>query len=234
MGQLVLVRHGQASFFGRNYDSLSPIGFEQSRALGEHWATHGVAFDRVWIGPRLRHRQTHDAVAAVYRERGLPWPTPVELPDLDEHHGIAVIRHQLGRSDVDADAFHPEEVGDGEREHVMRQALKQYLEILREYVRGNVNVEGVETWLEFRARALRALDLLCTQPGRSSAAFTSGGFVCAAIGWILGIDEDRVLDLAIALRNTGLTEVAYTGRRRNLVSFNGLPHLADPKHLTAV
>jgi broad specificity phosphatase PhoE len=234
MSQLVLVRHAQASFFGASYDELSPLGREQAQALGEHWARHGVAFDRVCVGPRRRHRQTYDLVAAAYAARGLPWPEPVEMPELDEHQGIAVVKHQLGRGDLDNDALHPDEIGDGEREHAVRQFFRQFVTIMRDWARGAIVVDGVEPWAEFRARALRALDALCAPPGARVCAFTSGGTVCAATGWLLALDDDRVLDLALVLRNTALTEVSFSARRRNLVSFNGLPHLADPKFATAV
>jgi broad specificity phosphatase PhoE len=234
MGQLVLVRHAQASFFGASYDELSPLGREQASALGEHWSRHGAAFDRVYVGPRRRHRQTHDLVAAAYRERGLPWPEACDLPDLDEHHGLTVIKHQLGRQDLDNDALHPGEIGDGEREHAVRQFFRQFVEIMRDWSRGTISVEGVESWAEFRARTLRALDALCAEPQVRVCAFTSGGFVCAATGWLLGLDDDRIVDLSLVLRNTALTEVSYSARRRNLVSFNGLPHLSDPKFATAV
>lgn len=235
MGTLVLVRHAQASFFGRSYDELSPLGREQARALGAHWATHGVAFDRVYVGPRRRHRQTLDIVAGVYGERGLPWPAPLDLPDLDEHQGIAAVKHRLGRSDADNDALHPDEIGEAERERVVRQFFRQYVEVMRDWARGGFDVDGVESWAAFRQRALRALDAVCGhEPGARVAAFTSGGFVCASVGWLLGLDEDRVIDLSLVLRNTALTEVSFSARRRNLVTFNALPHLADPRYSTAV
>jgi broad specificity phosphatase PhoE len=234
MGQLVLVRHAQASFFGASYDELSPLGREQASALGDHWARHSVAFERVYVGPRRRHRQTYDLVAAAYRERGLPWPAATDLPDLDEHHGIAVIKHRLGRQDLDNDALHPGEIGDGEREHAVRQFFRQFVEIMRDWARGAIVVDGVESWADFRARALRALDALCAEPQARVCAFTSGGFVCAATGWLLGLDDDRVVDLSLVLRNTALTEVSYSARRRSLVSFNALPHLSDPRFATAV
>jgi broad specificity phosphatase PhoE len=34
VGEIVLVRHGQASFEGDNYDQLSAIGVQQARILG--------------------------------------------------------------------------------------------------------------------------------------------------------------------------------------------------------
>src|SRR5438552_3110523 len=95
MSLLFLVRHGQASFDGDDYDQLSPRGVEQARSLGVHWIELDLNFDQIYVGPRRRHRQTLDAVAAVYRERGLNWPEAIELPELDEHCGQDVLTRSL-------------------------------------------------------------------------------------------------------------------------------------------
>src|SRR5262245_2455219 len=88
MSLLVLVRDGQAAVAADDYDQLSPLGIEQSRRLGAYWAELNLVFDQAFFGPRRRHRQTIEAVAAVYRERGLSWPEPVQMPELDEHFGF--------------------------------------------------------------------------------------------------------------------------------------------------
>ena len=245
MAQLVLVRHAQASFFGARYDALSPLGHAQARALGEHWTTHGVCFDRVFVGPRQRHRETCEVVAGVHRERALPWPAARTVEELDEHHGIAVLKARLGRAAAAGDALHPAEPGSlpaAEREQAVRHFAHQYTDVMRDWARGTIHVPEVEPWTEFQARALRALDLMCgdgdgapgTDPAARSVAFTSSGLVSAATGWLLGLDADRVIDLSTVLRNCSLTEVAYSGRRRTLVSFNALPHLPDARQATAV
>ncbi|MEO6183604.1 MAG: phosphoglycerate mutase family protein, partial [Verrucomicrobiota bacterium] len=95
MSLLFFVRHGQASFHADDYDQLSASGVEQSRELGLHWVGQNLIFDHVFVGPRRRHRQTLDAVAAVYRERGLTWPQTIELPELDEHCGQDVLTRSL-------------------------------------------------------------------------------------------------------------------------------------------
>src|SRR6185503_19358063 len=95
MSLMYLVRHGQASFHGNDYDQLSSLGVEQSRLLSLHWAELDLIFDKVYFGPLRRHRQTMEAVAAVYRERQLKWPEPVELPGLDEHSGQEVLKRSL-------------------------------------------------------------------------------------------------------------------------------------------
>jgi len=233
MGHLTLVRHGQASFFGADYDQLSEAGIRQSRALGEHWATHGVRFDVVFVGPRRRHRQTLDGVAAVYRERGLDWPEAIEVPELDEHHGLTVIRHVLEADGTIRAGALPADPGEGNRERAVKEFFRRYGEIMRDWARGATVVPDVEGWPEFRARTLRGLDAMCRTDGRG-VAFTSGGAVSSIAGWLLGLDEDRVIDLSAVLRNTALTEVHYSGRRRGLMSFNALPHLPDPGSVTAV
>ncbi|MBS0393370.1 MAG: histidine phosphatase family protein [Proteobacteria bacterium] len=233
MGELTLVRHAQASFFGSDYDALSELGREQARALGRHFATHGVAFDAVYVGPRRRHRETHELVAEALAAAGRPWPAARELPELDEHDGVAVLKHALGRPESERAAMEARDPGDGAREQVIREFFRRYREVMRDWAAGTLEVPGVEPWAEFRARSLRALDALCRTPGRV-VAFTSGGLVSSAAGWLLGLDEERVIELSAVLRNTALSEVRYSGNRRSLVSFNALPHLPDPRAVTAV
>jgi broad specificity phosphatase PhoE len=235
MGHLYLVRHAQASFFGADYDRLSGLGREQARILGEHWARHRVEFTRCYVGPRRRHHETQSIVAAAYQAAGLPFPAAREIPELDEHHGTAVIKQTLGERDVTGPALHAAEVAPAERARAVREFFRLYNDVMRDWARGTVAVEGIENWAEFRARSLRALDLLCAgQDAGRGVAFTSGGLVSSAAGWLLGLDDERVIDLSIVLRNTAVTEVSWSSRRRSLVSFNALPHLPDPAAATSV
>jgi broad specificity phosphatase PhoE len=50
MGNLYLVRHGQASFGAADYDNLSELGHRQSVRLGEYFASRQVHFDAVMTG----------------------------------------------------------------------------------------------------------------------------------------------------------------------------------------
>lgn len=233
MGQLTLVRHAQASFFGADYDQLSALGFEQARRLGAHFASHRVRFDRVFIGPRRRHRETCECVAEAYRSAGLDFPAATELAELDEHHGTAVIKQELGIPDATGPSMHASEENEAARERAVREFFQSYNIVMRDWARGSVVVQGIESWAEFRDRSRRALELVSAGSGRH-VAFTSGGLVSSATGWLLGLDDDRVIDLSLVLRNTSLTEVAWSSQRRSLVSFNSLPHLPDPSAATGV
>ena len=70
MGRLFLVRHAQASFLSQNYDQLSALGETQARLLGEYWARRKMTFDRVCVGPAIRHRQT----AQIANSQGVGHP----------------------------------------------------------------------------------------------------------------------------------------------------------------
>src|SRR5690242_12482312 len=87
MGQLFLVRHGQASFGSANYDQLSELGTMQSRVLGEWFARCGQHFDRVVTGALQRHRQTADACMAALPSA--EWQADPGFNEYD-HHEITI------------------------------------------------------------------------------------------------------------------------------------------------
>ena len=234
MGHLTLVRHAQASFFGASYDQLSALGETQATALGDHWARHGKQFQQAFVGPRKRHRQTYDLVSAAYQRLGAVFPQASELPGLDEHHGGTVIKHALGRTDAHTDSLGGQ-LGEVEKEQAILEFYRHYDRVMREWAQGVIEVPGVETWASFRARTLETLNQLCNDmDGGGIVAFTSGGFIASAAGWLLGTDEDRVIDLSIVLKNTAQCDVSWSKRRRSLVSFNLLPHLPTGVGVTSV
>lgn len=228
MGRLLLVRHGQASFFGEDYDALSTLGVQQARALGELWLAQGLGAATAFIGPRRRHRETYEAVAAVFAAAGHPFPAPVLLPDLDEHHGAPAIKRHAGQ----ADPYGPD-LGMGltpgaDRAEAMRVFAHHYREGMRAWASGALEMAGVEDWRAFRVRSRAVLEHLTTVASHGTClAFTSGGTICAIAGALLGLDDERVIDLSLALRNTGIAEVRWSADRRSLVSFNDVPHLPD-------
>jgi broad specificity phosphatase PhoE len=237
LGHLTLVRHGQASFFGRNYDQLSPIGEEQARALGR-WLVHrGEHFDRVLVGPRLRHRQTEAGVREAYAAAGLPLPAAELFQEFDEHDAIRMFNRHLGRHGTELEAMHTGEIGDGERQAKMREYFKRFDAAYRRWVHGELNFDGVEEWRSFMARVAQALDIGCTpaadafgQPladGGRTIVFTSGGFIAASLGHLLSLQNDPLIELSYTVRNTSLTEVHWSESRRTLAMFNATPHLSE-------
>ncbi len=236
MSVLYLVRHGQASAGSDDYDRLSPLGEEQSRALGEHWARAGARFDRVYVGPLRRQRQTCEAVTEVFRRRGVAWPEPIALPELDEHHGPAVIAHHRARLAREAGVADPDADGAGEAER-LRRYLKVYQLGTHRWVRGELETpEGLEPWAHFRARVEAGIGRVVSAGGRGQrvAAFTSGGATAAAVGLALDLDEAKVLELSWRIRNGSVTELLFTRGRLTLHTFNVTAHLAEERLLTYI
>lgn len=237
MSLLILVRHGKASPLSDDYDNLSDIGIEQARLLGEHWADSGLLLDAVHVGPRKRHVQTHDAIAEIYRRRGLAWPEPAKLAGLDEHDGISLVFKSIPKLAETDDSVRAvaEAMGRGETPP-LHGLLAVFKRLTRRWVRGELSHDDVESWPLFRARVAAALRVMSDSAGRGKtvAAFTSAGVVAAAVGEVLGIADEKVIELSWALHNGSVSELAFSEGAWGLRTFNATPHLTDPKLVTSV
>ena len=236
MSVLTLVRHGQASFFEANYDQLSPLGEQQMCVLGEYWARHGIGFDEVFTGPRVRQRRSAELAVAACRKAGKDCPEPVLLEDLDEYDLKGLIRllaPELARLDPNF-AQTVEKHLRSEREERLGNFQGMFEPLLLHWqspAAANVNME---TWPAFRARVQRAIHELQQRngKGRRVACFTSGGFIGGAVQFALAAPDRAALELHWRLRNGSLTEFAFTKDRFSLDTFNAVPHMGDPALLT--
>ncbi|HEY6134185.1 MAG TPA: histidine phosphatase family protein [Rubrivivax sp.] len=213
MGTLYLVRHGQASFGAADYDRLSELGQRQCAALGAYLQARGLHFDGVLRGTLLRHRQSLEAIASE-----LPaLPPAIEWPGLNEYDPQAVL-HAVQARPV-ASAGTPE----GHREHfrLLRDGLAQWMA-------GKVQPEGMSNWDGFVAGVSTALDHVRAEFGGNVLLVSSGGPIATAVAQVLGAPPAAVIELNLRIRNSALTEFAFTPKRHALLSFNTLPHLEHP------
>jgi broad specificity phosphatase PhoE len=226
MGLVTVVRHGQASSFGKTYDQLSDTGQQQGRLLGDYWADRGIAWDRVFVGPRLRHRETEECVARAYRARGLPWPGAELLPALDEIEMAKVISHLAGEPRSDSESMHLHEVPEEDRPRALKAMFVRMAGVTREYAARRLVVPGAETWEEFKARARGALGLMVgSGKGKRVVAFSSGGLTGMLVGCALDLEDDKTIDLMMQVRNCSYTSFLYSPGKCTLTSFNAVPHL---------
>jgi broad specificity phosphatase PhoE len=243
-----------------DYDRLSPLGRRQAQALGEELATAGLILDRVYMGPAARQRETAEKVAAVYARHGLAWPE-VELHDgLAEHEGAAVVRNALARAaDHEEDrerlaaalaAAVDGPLGPSELQRARREASRvasggdatrayftAFQRITRRWARGELP-DGLaeESWASFRARVGACVREIVAAAGRGStvAAFTSGGPIGSTVASVLGLGDEKALELAWAVQNATLTELLFDGERVSLRSFNAQPRIGSPELVTHV
>jgi broad specificity phosphatase PhoE len=247
MSQIILVRHGQASFLERdgNYDKLCANGEEQARLLGEYWARHSLVFSRAYSGPRLRQRETARIVADAYRRAGVDFPEVVVTGEFDEYHAEAVLRECLPKllevnSEIqelrrayerskESRSSEPTESGN------RRKTFQKLFEaVISRWVAGEVSADGVEPWSEFCSRVERGLvQVVRDTPAAASAViFTSAGAIGGAMRLALHLSGDDMLRLTWMSRNASFSEFLASVERFTLSTFNAHPHLDGDALLT--
>ena len=231
MGTLVLVRHGQASFLEADYDKLSPLGERQARLLGEHWARCGVRFDRVFHGPRVRQRRTAEIALAACAAAGGQHPEPRLLETLDEVHLDGLLAQalpELARREPDLGKLLDDFSALAKGERPSSRFERRIARMVTLWATGEVS-EGVEPWAGFvgRVRAALAEMRLGAGSGARACGFTSAGTISAALQLALSAPPGNAADLMWRVRNSSVTEFAFSGERFSLTAFNGTPHLED-------
>jgi len=226
---LLLVRHGQASFFGDDYDRLSRQGEMQSQRLGEYLARTRPRVDRVYVGPLRRHHETAVAAAATFRAAGLGWPTHEVLDDLAEHQAPAVMKSVLALEEASGNGGLniPAAEDEGQRRAQIREYFKRWEVVTRRWISGEFPELSHEPWPAARARAARALGAMTAQAagGETRLAFSSGGLICMILGELLDLSDERIFDLSLTFGNAAMAEIRFSKSRRTLVAFNLRAHL---------
>ena len=222
MAELVLVRHGQASFGTDDYDRLSELGWRQSRWLGEHFRDRGGSFDRIVRGSLRRHAETLKGIA-----EGLGKPLDAgEDPRLNEYDADALLNaHLKGQARAP---------GGDRREHfrILREAMYAWTD--GTLSSGNPDGAPLEPFAEFRGRVLAALAELRGGAAKRVLVVSSGGPISTILAEVLGMPRRGVVDLNLQTRNTGITELQAGARRIHCVSFNNVPHLERPDRAGAL
>lgn len=223
MGQIYLVRHGQASFGSANYDQLSELGMLQSRQLGAWLGVCNLGFQHVVTGGMQRHRQTASACIEELlagRQSRLTWQIDPGFDEFDHHE--VMIRHRPEFAD--------------------REVLKRFLAagpaglqdfqrlfeagILR-WMSGEFDAEYGQSWAAFRQRCVAALERLANGAARSenTLVFTSGGSIAAICQHLMGLENRHALALTASLVNSAVTKLLCQPGRISLSYLNNFAHL---------
>jgi len=215
MGTLYLVRHGQASFGADDYDQLSALGRRQSVRLGEYLRSKGLIFDAVLTGTLRRHAQTWDGIAegAALDLKPLLWP------GLNEYDSHAVI-----------EAVHPMPLQKPDTPEGYRHHFRLLRDGLAQWMAGVVSPRGMPSYLDFVHGITSALDLVRREHTGNVLLVSSGGPIATAVGHILGTPPETTIELNMRIRNSALTEFAFTPKRHMLLTYNTLPHLDHPDY----
>lgn len=217
MGTLYLVRHAQASFGADDYDQLSELGHKQSVRLGEYFARKGIHFDGLIAGTLRRHKQTLEGILLGMNRVGaehLSWD------GLNEYDSQAVIA-----------SIHPHKLERPTSPEMYRHHFRLLRDGLAQWMAGVVSPTGMPSYDDFVAGVAGALDhVRANHYGQTVLIVTSGGPIATAMAHVLGTSPEATIDLNMRVRNTSITEFAFTPKRHMLVCYNAIPHLDDAEH----
>lgn len=219
MGQVLLVRHGQADSAGADYDRLIERGFAQCRALGASLARRSIPIDAILSGGMRRHAESATALLEGY---SVSLPVVVDH-GWDEFDHLQVLSRQpagFGGPPPDARAF---------------QAW--FESAVERWTSGEHDLDYPETFTAFTRRVDDALAAAAARAG-CTIVVTSGG----AIGWsaasltgkdLTAVDRARLWrTYNTVCANTGVTRIVSGRRGLTMVSFNEQAHLDGTDLLT--
>jgi broad specificity phosphatase PhoE len=202
MGQILVVRHGQASFGAEDYDVLSATGEEQSQVVGR--ALAHLTPDLVVHGSLVRQRRTAElAIEAA------GWTAPLkEDRRWNELESLAQFAAVSGSPEgMDGDEFQ-----------------RWYDAAMARWTGGEHDADYAESYVGFRDRANAGLADVAAEG--TVVAFSSGGPIAAIVSVLLEGGAPTYGRLLPAIVNAGITRVISGRRGLLLLSFNEQQHLA--------
>ncbi len=208
MAELLVIRHGQASFGADDYDVLSDLGRNQARAAGD-WLRH-----MDWVPDRIvtgtLNRQIDTGV-----EMGFD-AAPERHAGLDEYDFSDLL-----------DARFKGDIPD-----MVRGDRKVHFRTLRETVFAWQNNEietPSETWAQFAARVEAARSFAVDTNAKRVLVVSSGGVIGQMVAASLQAPAAHMMNLNLQIKNAAMTRFMFSGSLFSLNEFNATPHYATPE-----
>lgn len=203
MAELIVVRHGQASFGASNYDELSDLGRQQSRALGETLRALDWMPDRVITGSLARQKQT-------LAEMGFDL-APEQHDGWNEYDFHDLLHSRFGGKA-------PEDVITDRKTHF--RALR---ETLAEWQLGGIP-EARESWQEFCTRVEQARLHAVQEEAERVLVVSSGGAISRLVASCLELPNAQMIALNLQVKNSSTSRFVFSKKKFFLNEFNSVPH----------
>jgi broad specificity phosphatase PhoE len=230
VSNIYLIRHGQAGTRDC-YDSLSKLGRQQARLLGEYFASQGIQFTAAYCGQLSRQQQTAEQVSAG---AGGNFPGVVLDAGWDEFDLDRMYREiapQLSavsatfRSDYEAMRELMYACGTPPGESAHRRWLPCDTELVNAWIDGQHGYTG-ESWQQFHERVAESLERVGRLKRDDNVAVISSAVpIAISTGLALSIRDTSVMKLAGVLQNASFTILQSRKGNLRLFSFNATPHL---------
>lgn len=221
----ILVRHAQASFGADDYDQLSARGERQAELLGAWIAAHPeLRLQRLVRGTQRRHAQTLDAIARACAQAGRELPEVDVHADWNEFDHVALFHAWAASHRDDARlSLLASEPGSARVRGLIGDVFSAWRD-------GSLDGAMPERWKDFAARAQRALESLAHTPG-TNMVVSSGGVIARCAQAALGLDDGRTIAMNLSIANSAISDFRRHAHGWDLLSWNGLPHLAAAEHI---
>ena len=220
MANLLIIRHGQASFGADNYDQLSMLGQHQADLTGEFLSQSGVQLSAAFSGDLSRQCETGERILAQLDDA----PSLVIDPRLNEvqtDEQVAVMTPLLCEQDPRFAALMADMNKDSKSFQKIIETVFNY------WVSPNCQVAGIQSWQAYSEGVVSAFDSAraSAESGSTSAIFTSGGTIATLVGHVLGLSADRVYEFYAPVFNCSITRLIFNARKCSLSTFNDVSHL---------
>jgi len=208
---LYLLRHGQASFGGADYDVLSATGKQQAVVLGAELRRRELAVHAAWSGTMRRQLDTASACLA---EAGIDVPVHQD-PRWNEYDHLGLVPSGQPVADV---------------ENATREFQRQLDAALETWISGGRAAGGTGTWAEFTRGIGDALvEVVAGIPrGNAALVFTSAGVISAVCATLLSAPAAGYLALNRTMANASITKLVRGRSGVSLVSVNEHGHFDGP------
>lgn len=207
MAELLIIRHGQASFGAENYDVLSDLGRAQARAAGEWLRCMNWTPDRLISG-------TLDRQIDTVTEMGF-------APVREMHEGF----NEYDFGNLLAARF-PDGLPD-----LVNADRKVHFRTLRDTVfawqRGEI-AEPAETWEGFAERVEAARAFAVDTACKRVLVVSSGGVIGQMTAVALQAPAAHMMNLNLQIKNAAMTRFIFSGSLFSLNEFNATPQFATP------
>lgn len=224
-----MVRHGQAGT-REHYDSLSELGREQARRLGEYFSSTDVEFDAVYSGCLERQRAT--------AETALPGVRVIADAGWNEFDLAQVYAGYAPHLAADDDNFRREYEAMQEQMAASRGLHAAPVhrrwndcdkKIIYAWIESRYEYSG-ESWPVFVARIHRAFDRVVSAGHDGNVAvFTSATPIGVSAGRTLELEDARAMRIASVLLNASFTTLRVRVDEVRLFGLNNAPHLGEAR-----
>lgn len=207
MPEIIIIRHGQASFGAENYDELSPLGHQQAELAGQYLAHRGWVPDRCVTGTLERQKDTLTSMGFA--------------PD-ESHAGFNEYDfHNLLNARFDGAI---PDVVNGER----KTHFRTLRETVFEWQAGGLPCAS-ESWQDFTTRTESALTHATRDGAERILVVSSGGVIGQIVADTVQGPPKMMMTLNLQVKNTAFNKLIVSGPKRFLHEFNATPHLDTPQ-----